>query len=101
MVVDGREEKQYDGIGEFRLLFSPDSQRVAYATGLFKRILGFKVATKYMVVLDGVPVEAVDLEGNRLDLDAALSITFDSPDLFRCVALMKGRAFYLLEEQVV
>jgi hypothetical protein len=101
VVVNGREEKQYDAILEGTPLFSPDSQRVAYAARLFKRILVFKVATRYVVVLDAVPVDAEDLEGRRHDLDAAPFITFDSPDRFRCVALMKGGAFYLLEEQVV
>ena len=101
VVADGREEKQYDAILEGTPLFSPDSQRVAYAARLFKRILVFKVATRYVVVLDAVPVDAEDLEGCRHDLDAAPFITFDSPDRFRCVALMKGGAFYLLEEQVV
>ena len=29
-VIDGKEGKLYDGLGEFGIQFSPDSQRVAY-----------------------------------------------------------------------
>ena len=44
VVVDGKEGKQYDKIGEGTPIFSPDSKRVAYAA---------KVGKKCFVVVDG------------------------------------------------
>ena len=44
VVVDGREEKQYDAILEGTPLFSPDSRRVAYVAG---------VGDKQFVVVNG------------------------------------------------
>ena len=44
VVVDEKEDKQYDGIGERTLIFSPDSKRVAYAA-----IKG----NKWCVIVDG------------------------------------------------
>ena len=44
VVVDGREERRYDGVLEGTLSFSPDSQRVAYVA---------RVGAKQLVVVDG------------------------------------------------
>jgi hypothetical protein len=44
MVVDGKEEKKYDDIGEGSPIFSPDSKRVAYVAG---------EGGKWFVVVDG------------------------------------------------
>jgi hypothetical protein len=51
VVVDGKEGKLYDGIGEPGPIFSPDSQRVAY---------GAKVGDKWFVVVDGEEMEPYD-----------------------------------------
>jgi roadblock/LC7 domain-containing protein len=44
VVVDGQEEKQYDGIGATGPIFSPDSKRVAYMA---------RLGNKRFVVVDG------------------------------------------------
>jgi hypothetical protein len=54
VVVDGREEKQYDGIGNFTPIFSPDSKRVAYLT---------KLGDKQFAVVDGKEEKRYDAIG--------------------------------------
>ncbi len=44
VVVDGKEEKPYDGLEEGTLVFSPDSKRVAYVA---------RTSSKQRVVVDG------------------------------------------------
>jgi len=44
VVVDGKKEKEYDGIMEGTLIFSPDGEHVAY---------GAQVDNKWLVVVDG------------------------------------------------
>jgi Tol biopolymer transport system component len=67
VVVDGKQEKEYDAIlrvpplspddrKEYSLLFSPDGRRVAYAA---------KVGRKWVVVVDGKEGKAYDEIGGR------------------------------------
>ena len=65
------------------LLFSPDSQHVAYAA-----IKG----DKQFVVVDGK-------EGTRYDGLSGKGIIFDSPDTFHYLAA-KGNSIYLVEERM-
>ena len=124
VVVDGKEEKQYDRIGSGSL-FSPDSKRVAY---------GAKVGNKQFVVVDGKeekqydsilgagPVFSPDSqrvgyaaqvgnkrcvvvdgkEGKQYDSIVYLGggkIMFDSADSLHYLAL-KGGGIYLVEERI-
>ena len=88
VVVDGKEEKQYDAIVEGTLVFSPDSKRVAY---------GARAGSRVFVVMDGK-------EGNQYDAIIALGtkgagrIVFDSADSLHYLAA-KGRGIYLVEER--
>jgi hypothetical protein len=81
VVVDGKEEQQYDGIGA--PIFSPDSQRVAYGAG---------VGNKQFVVVDGK-------EGKPYDGIVGGRIVFDSADSLHYLAF-KGTDFYLVEERI-
>ena len=86
VVVDGKEEKQYDGIGEGTPIFSPDSKRVAYAA---------QVGNKRFVVVDGKEEKQYDgivtIGGGR--------IVFDSSDSLHYLAL-KGKGIFLVEERI-
>ena len=86
VVVDGKEEKHYDGIGEGYPIFSPDSKRVAYMA---------QVGDKRFVVVDGEEEKHYDgiiiLMGGR--------IIFDSTDTLYYLAL-KGNTIYLVEERI-
>ena len=62
IVVDGKEEKQYDGIGE-TFIFSPDSKHLAY---------GAESGNKWFIVVDGK-------EGKQYDSIVDLTLIF-SPD---------------------
>ncbi len=86
VVVDGREEKQYDGIVTDSVIFSPDSQRVAYGAG---------VNNKQFVVVDGK-------EGQPYDSIVAIGggrIVFDSADSLHYLA-QKGDDIYLVEGRI-
>ena len=61
MVVDGVEGKEYDGIGQGSLVFSPDSKRVAYAA---------QRGGKQLVVVDGVEGKEYDGIGRALSSSA-------------------------------
>jgi hypothetical protein len=78
--VDGKEEKQYDGIGEGTPIFSPDSKRVSYWAC---------VGNKCLVVVDGKEEKQYDGFGGI--------IIFDSPDSLHYLT-EKGRSMYLVEE---
>ena len=125
VVVDGREEKQYDGILEGSLIFSLDSQRVAYVAGVGKKqfvvvdgreekqydgigegnlifsldsrrvAYAAEVSKKGFVVVDG-------REGEQYDGIVTLGggrIIFDSADSLHYLAL-RGADIYLVEERV-
>jgi hypothetical protein len=79
VVVDGKEEKQYDGIGQ-SLVFSPDSKMVAYWAGIGK---------KRFVVVDGK-------EGKQYD-GIGGNIIFESPNSLHYLAV-KIASMYLVEE---
>ena len=85
VVVDGKEEKQYDATGAGPI-FSPDNRRVAYAAG---------VGNKSFVVVDeieGTPYYAIiSMGGGR--------IVFDRPDSFHYL-VQKDSEFYLVEERI-
>ena len=126
VVLDGKGEKQYDGIMPGTPIFSPDSRRVAYAAqegdkffvvidgkedkqydGIAKGILFFSPGSKRVayaaqegdkqfVVVDGK-------EGKQYDgfLEGA-RIIFDSPHTFHYLAIkVKERNnIYLVEEKI-
>jgi hypothetical protein len=85
VVVDGKEEKQYDGLGS--LIFSPDSKHVAYAV---------KASNKGFAVVDGKEGKQYDgivtLEGGR--------VVFDSFDSLHYLAV-KAKSIYLLVEEKI
>jgi len=84
VVVDGKEEKQYDGIMKSTPIFSPDSRRVVYAV---------KAGNKWFVVINGK-------EGKQYNgLVRGGRIVFDSPDSLHYLAL-KGSSIYLVEEKI-
>ena len=82
--MDGQEELRYDGIEG--LVFSPDSQRVAYVAGRHGN---------HFVAVDGE-------EGSQFDDVVAAregrGVIFDSPDQLHYMA-RRGNAFYLVEER--
>jgi hypothetical protein len=84
VVVDGKEEKKYDSIGN--LIFSPDSKRVAYAAW---------AGNKRFVVVDGKEEKKYDgivtIGGGK--------IIFDSPDSLHYLAV-KGESIFLVEERI-
>jgi hypothetical protein len=79
VVVDGKEQKQYDGTGS--LVFSPDSKHVAYAA---------KADNKWFVVVDGKEGKSYD------ELVTQASIIFDSPESLHFLVLA-GNNVYLAE----
>jgi hypothetical protein len=85
-VVDGKEEKPYDGIDT--LLFSPDSRRVAYMAA---------VGAKQFVVVDGN-------EGKPYDgFPKGTKIIFDSGSALHYLALKRTANeidVYLVEETI-
>lgn len=80
VVVDGKEERQYDGIGEGTLIFSPDSRRVAYVA-----IAG----NKQFVVVDGKEEKQYD----------AIGIPIFSPDSKRMAYMVQvdNRQFVVVD----
>jgi len=124
VVVDGKEEKQYDGIGEGTPIFSPDSKRVAYNA---------RVGDKWLVVADGKEEKRYDGIGTTLifspdskrvaykalvgdkqlvvvdgkeekQYDGIVTlgggrIIFDPPDSLHYLAA-KGSGIYLVEERI-
>ena len=125
VVVDGKEEKQYDDIVAGTLIFSPDSKRVAY------RAMA-KVDNKWfaVAVVDGREEKQYDGTGNPIfspdgkrvaygaragdkqfvvvdgkegrQYDTLLvggKIVFDSPDGLHYLA-SKGSEIYLVEEKI-
>ncbi|MDI6761339.1 MAG: hypothetical protein QMD05_10980 [Candidatus Brocadiaceae bacterium] len=86
VVVDGKEERQYDDIGAGSPIFSPDGKRVAY---------GAKVGNKWFVVVDRK-------EGGQYDslfTGAGGRIVFNSPNSLHCFA-REGDKIYLVEEKI-
>lgn len=59
VVVDGKEEKEYDGVAWNSLVFSPDSKRLAYAA---------KRGEKWLVVVDGNEGKEYDMVGREKGL---------------------------------
>jgi hypothetical protein len=89
VVLDGKEANKYDSIGQCSLgqsslVFSPDSQRVAYAANL---------DSKWFLVVDGQQGDQYD---NIISLGGGRSV-FDSPNRLHYLAL-KGNRIYLVEE---
>jgi hypothetical protein len=85
-VVDGKEEQQYDGVGQGSLTFSPDGKRLAY---------GAKGGNKsWFVVIEGS-------EGKRYAslLRGGNRVVFDSPDTFHYLA-ETGERIHLVEEAI-
>jgi hypothetical protein len=123
VVVDGKKDKPYDGIGEGTPIFSPDSRRVAYTAGASKTwfvvvdgkedkrydgcsILIFSpdsqrvayratAGNKRFVVVDGKEGKPYDDIVNR----GGGRIVFDSSDSLHYLAL-KGNGIYLVEERL-
>jgi Tol biopolymer transport system component len=63
VVVDGKEEEQYDDIGGTNLLFSPDSKRFAYKarTGnSYFVVVDGKVEKQYDSIMNGSPIFSPD-----------------------------------------
>ena len=63
VVVDGKEEKQYDGIGANSLIFSPDSKRVAYGARLGNNwfvVVDRKEKKQYDDIAKGTPLFSPD-----------------------------------------
>jgi hypothetical protein len=86
VVVDRKEEKQYDGIMKGTSIFSPDSKRIAYAA---------KAGDKWFVVVD-------EREGRGYDgivTGGGGRIIFDSSDSLHYLA-GKGSEIYLVEEKI-
>ena len=92
VVVDGQDEKPYPWVEKDSLVFSPDSQRVAYVAHEGPPYGGEPV----FVVLDG-------REGRCYDAivvpPRSPGIIFDSPNQLHYMA-RKGSAFYLIEERL-
>jgi hypothetical protein len=86
VVVDRKEEKQYDGIGQGSPLFSPDSKRVAY---------GARVGNKWCVVVDRKEEKHYD----GIVTKREGSIIFDSAESLHYLALI-GKDIYLVEERI-
>lgn len=84
VVVDGKEEKQYNGV--LALIFSPDSQRVAYMAEL---------GDKQFVVVDGKEAREYD----NLIVIGGGRIIFDSSDTLHYLA-QEGDDMYLVEEKI-
>ena len=85
MVVDGKEQKQYDSIMAGSLIFSPDSKHLAYVA---------KSGNKCFVVVD-------EKEGKQYDVIITRGgiIIFDSPDNLHYLVL-KDSDIYLVEERL-
>jgi hypothetical protein len=83
--VDGLEGKEYDGILKGSLVFSPDSQRVAY---------GAQRRNKWLAVAAGTEGNEYDgfLKGSRL--------VFDSPSQFHTLAF-RGDKYLRVEMEIV
>ena len=86
VVVDGKEERHYDGILEGTLSFSPDSQRVAYAV---------QEGTKRFVVVDGKKEKYYD----AIVTTGGGRVIFDPENNLRYLA-GKGSAIYVVEERI-
>jgi hypothetical protein len=120
-VVNGKEEKKYDGIGENSIIFSPDSKRVAYAARVGKKwfvVVDRKEGKKYEVAgcllfsSDSDIVAYIAGVGNKQlvvvngkegkKYDAILKgggIIFDAPDSLHYLVL-KDSDVYLVEERI-
>jgi hypothetical protein len=84
VVVDGKEGKEYDGIGAGTLIFSPDSKHLAYVA-----IRG----EKRFVVVDGK-------EGKEYDFFLCGSkFVFDSPKSFHTLAF-RGIEIFRVEVEI-
>ena len=118
VVVDGKEEKQYDGILQDSLIFSPDSKHVAYASQLSNKLIAVvdgkegkqydnlssiifspdskrvayqaKSGDKQFVVVDGK-------EEKQYDVIVGGKIIFDTPVRLYYLAL-KGNSIYMVEK---
>ncbi len=123
VVVDGKEEKQYDNIlATPPPIFSPDSKRVAYGARTGDKWLVFvdgKEDKPYDDILKGTPIFSPDSkhvaygakvgnkwlvvvdgkEGKPYDgFPRGTRIVFDSPDAFHYLA-RAGEQIYLVEER--
>ena len=86
VVVDGKEEKHYDGVYDGFLVFSSDSKHVVYAA---------QAGNKGVVVVDGK-------EGKQFDRIVTLGqgkVVFDSFDSFHYLVI-KGGSIYSAEERI-
>lgn len=86
VVVDGKEEKKYNGIGKAPLCFSTDGKRIAYAA---------RRGNNHVVVVDWQ-------EGKEYDGIVTMGgskIVWDSPEQLHYLA-QKGDAIYLVGERI-
>ena len=81
VVVDGKEQKQYDGVG--LLTFSPQGNHIAYAA---------KRGDKWLVVIDGK-------EEKQYDIVYRGGVVFDSPDSLHYLA-QRGNSIYLVKKWI-
>jgi hypothetical protein len=85
-VVDGKEERSYDGVGAGGLTFAPDSQRFTYARRIGKR---------WSVVLDGA--EGPEYDAVIVNGYGGGRVVFGTATSFHYMAV-RGKASYLVEE---
>ena len=126
VVVDGEEQKQYDGIGASGPIFSPCSRRVAYGAQVGDKwfvVVDGKEEKQYDGIMEGTPIFCPDSkrvaygaqvgdkwfvvvdgeEGKQYDGIVTLGggkIIFDSPDSLHYLA-SKGNSVYLVEERII
>ena len=87
VVVDGIEQRQYDGVANGTLVFSPDSKRVVYSA---------QIRHKWTLVIDdqsGTPYDTiVNLGGGRIIFDSSVDLHY--------LAVVRSDV-YLVEERIV
>ncbi len=124
-VIDGKEEKQYDNIGNGSIVFSPDSRRLAYAAqsgnkrfvvadgkewkhydGVGSQTLVFSPDSKklaYVALKENRQIAVInEKEISEYDGIVALEkggFVFDAPDTCRYLA-MKDKSIFLVETKV-
>jgi len=92
-VLDGQEGKQYDSVGADTLVFSPDSQHVAYTALITTGTV--EITNKWLVVVDeeeGKQYDQIISRGGR-------GVIFDSNESLHYLAL-DGINIYLVEEKM-
>ena len=125
VVVDGKEDKEYDSIGKGSLIFSSDSKQVAYVAqtndnwfvvvdgkvekkydGISKGSLIFDPDSKHIiyVALSGSKWFVVIDQKEEKEYDSIVSlgggkIIFDTPNAFHYLAV-KGSKIYLVNAEI-